>query len=521
MLAASPEIDAAQAGGLGRPGRSTLAFLSWAAGTFRSIATMAAGFLATPFILRYLGAERLGGFRAAQQWTGYLTYLYFGLGPALTVLILRPASRGRVQEAASIVKRGLKLEAFQTLLIVMPVGLPLGWFMPALVPVSMPLRHELRIGAILYLLSLVFAPTDMFRVLLECLQYGYLVNIALMIQSFVIFGASVWLAWSGYGIEGQFAALVAGASVFSVLVVAFGLAHVSGFRKLVPARIQDGELRHLRWPMTITGIGGQINLLTDYIVIGLVKDATSVTVFSLTQRLLTIVGGFVTSLTNASWAGLAEILGSGDQIMFQERVLELIRLVVGLGVTILGTLAAYNVHFVHLWVGRKFYGGNLLTLLTAIQVLMLGYFTLFTWTIDSQGDTRYRVPITSFGALLNLALSFFLGRRLGLYGVTLATLIGYSLTEVWFCPYLFCHRYNVSLSAVAKTTLSSLCLTLPWLVLVWPIAQSRSISGWPALGLELGFTFLLALAYSWFVILTGPDRSRWRARCAAAVSRWS
>ena len=508
------------AGGSERPGRWALAILSWAAGTLRSIATMAAGFVATPFILRYLGAERFGGFRAAQQWTGYLTYLYFGLGPALTVLVLRPASRGQIKEAASIVKRGLRLEAFQTLLVVIPMGLLLGWFLPDLVHVSVPLRRELRIGAILYLLTLLFAPSEMFRVLLECLQYGYVVNIALMLQSFVVFGASVWLAWGGYGIEGQFAAVVFGAAVFSALVVASGLSHVSGFHQLVPARIQGKELSRLRWPMTITGIGGQINLLTDYIVIGLVMDATSVAVFLLTQRLLTVVGGFVTSLTNATWAGLAEILGSGDRVMFQERVLELIRLVLGLGVTILSTLAAYNVHFVYLWVGRQYYAGNLLTVLTAIQVLMLGYFTLFTWTIDLQGDTRYRVPITSFGAVLNLALSFFLGRRLGMYGVTLATLIGYSLTEVWFCPYLFCRRYSVSLRAVANTTLSALGSTVPWLIFVWLMAHNRSLSSWPALSLELSAACLLALAYTWFMVLSGSDRRRWRARCAATVSRW-
>lgn len=517
-LAATPQIHHDDGvSPANRQNRTALAMLSWGAGTFRSVVTMAVGFVATPYLLFYLGAERLGAFRAAQQWTGYLPYLYFGLGPALTVFMLRPASRGDLEQAGAVVKEGLRLEFRQTLLLVAPIAAAMAWWMPTLVPVNPGLRSELRVGALIYLASVLLNPFEMFRLLLECVQWGYVVNIALMVQALVSIGGGIWLAWRGYGIPGQFIALLAGMAVFAVLVAPSAIGRLPGFRKTKPAAIETSSLWSLRWPMTITGIGGQINLLTDYVVVALAIDPLSVTTFSITQRLVTTVGGFVTSLTNATWAGLAEVLASGDRALFEERVLELIRSVLGLGVTILGTLAAYNVHFVRLWVGRDFYGGNVLTLLTAIQMLMLGYFTLFTWTIDLQGDTRYRVPVTSFGAVLNLILSFILGRRYGMYGVTLATLIGYSLTEVWFCPYLFCRHYHVSLRAVTTATVTSLCLGLPWLIFVWLVAHGRTLSSWPALGTELGVMNLLALVYSWFVILTRSDRARWRGRYVAAL----
>src|SRR5882762_9690890 len=74
--------------------RSELAFFAWAALVLRSVLTMAAGFITTPYLLRFLGAERLGAFRASQQWMSYLVFLYVGLGPTLAVLLLKPASRG-------------------------------------------------------------------------------------------------------------------------------------------------------------------------------------------------------------------------------------------------------------------------------------------------------------------------------------------------------------------------------------------------------------------------------------------
>ncbi len=478
---------------------------------------MTVGFVATPYLLAFLGAERLGAFRAAQQWTGYLPYLYFGLGPALTVFILRATSRGYLEQASSLVKAGLRLEFSQTLVLVAPIGVIMAWCMPALVPVNTALRNELRVGAFIYLISLLLTPLEMFRLLLECVQCGYLVSIALLVQALAALGGGVWLAWLGYGIPGQFIALLAGMFAFSVLAVVFAMGCLPGFGNVRCATIPIKDLRTLRWPMTITGIGGQINLLTDYVVVGLVIGPVMVTTFSITQRLVTIVGWFVTSLTNATWAGLAEVLATGDRAVFQERLVELVRSVLGLGITILGTLAAYNVHFVRLWVGPRYYGGDLLTVLTAIQMLMLGYFTLFTWTIDMQGDTRYRVPITASGAILNLTLSILLGRRLGMYGVTLATVIGYSLTEVWFCPYLFCRRYNVSFRSVVNVTLTSISLGVPWLMFAWCAAHSRSLSSWPALGLELSAMSLLALTYSWFVVLTRSDRARWRGRCEPLI----
>jgi O-antigen/teichoic acid export membrane protein len=517
-LAAIPQLQNDQnVSSANRQSRTALAMLSWGSGTFRSVVTMAVGFVATPYLLLYLGAERLGAFRAAQQWTGFLPYLYLGLGPALTVIMLRPASRGDLKQAAAVVKEGLRLEYRQTLLLVAPIAAVMAWWMPTLVPVSPGLRNELRVGVLISLVGVLLNPFEMFRLLLECVQWGYVVNIALTVQALITIGGGVWLAWRGYGIPGQFVALLAGMLVFALLVGVFAVARLRAYRKAKPVAIETGSLWSLRWAMTITGIGGQINLLTDYVVVALAIDPLSVTTFSITQRLVTTVGGFVTSLTNATWAGLAEILASGDRALFEERVLELIRSVLGLGVTILGTLAAYNVHFVRLWVGRQYYGGNLLTVLTAIQMLMIGYFTLFTWTIDLQGDTRYRVPVTSFGAVLNLILSFILGRRYGMYGVTLATLIGYSLTEVWFCPYLFCRRYDVSLRAVATATVTSLSLGLPWLMFVWLVAHGRTLSSWPAFGSEFAVMSLLALVYSWFVILTRSDRARWRGRCVAAL----
>lgn len=502
--------------------RSALAAFAWIALVARSVLSMMVGFIVTPYLLRYLGAERLGAFRASQQWTSYLPFLYAGLGPSLVVMLLKPASRGDLAGTAAVLKAGIAIVRRQTLTIVLPAGLVMAWFMPELVGVSVPLRNELRWGVVLATAGTLLAPMDAFRSTLACFQLGYLVNIALSIQSFAISGFAVWLAWLGWGLPGQYAANVLGLILFSVFSAYFAIHHLRGHMRTSTASIDREELWSLRWPMLLTGIGGQMNLLTDYIVVSLVADPVAVTTFSITQRLVTVLGGFVSSFSDVSWAGLAELRASGASELFESRALELIRSFLGIGLCLLVTFAAFNEHFVRLWVGQQYYGGDALTILTAAQTLVVGFFMLFGWSVDMAGHTRDRVVVAIPGAVLNVVLSVILGRWLGLYGVTLATVISYVVGEGWYTPYLFCTRFGVSGRAVMREIVRSGVLAVPWILGVWWAAHGdHGIVGWLSFLAEFSTASLITIAYVWLVILRPGDRAKWRGRTRAMLNGYN
>jgi O-antigen/teichoic acid export membrane protein len=500
--------------------RSRLAFFAWATLVARSVITMLAGFITTPYLLRFLGPERLGAFRASQQWTSYLTFLYVGLGPTLLVLLLRVASQGDLPGTVGVLKSGMRITMRQTLSIVLPAGIVISWFMPELVGVSASLRSELRWGTMLGLVSFLLAPTEMFRSVLAARQLGSLVNLGLSVQLIAISTFGIWLAWLGWGLPGQFVASVAGIAAFSAISAYFALNHLSGYMSSRRVELDRTELWSLRWPMFLTGIGGQMNLLTDYIIISLVADPAAVVTFSITQRLMTVLGGFVSSFSEVSWAGLAELRAAGQSELFEQRVLELIRIFLGAGLCLLATFAAFNQHFVRLWVGLPYYGGDLLTVLTAVQTAVVAYFMFFCWTIDMAGDTKYRVVVALPGAILNVVLSAVLGRSLGLYGVTLATVIAYLVGEAWYSPYLFCNRYGVRGRVIVKETARSIVLAAPWAALIWwTISRSSFVLGWFSFTAAFGVAATITSAYAWFVVLRGEDRESWRMRATVFGSR--
>jgi len=126
-----------------------------------------------------------------------------------------------------------------------------------------------------------------------------------------------------------------------------------------------------------------------------------------------------------------------------------------------------------------------------------------------------------FGAVLNLVLSFVLGRWVGLYGVTLATVIGYGITEVWYNPYLFCRQYQLSLRTFATESLKAVLLSVPWLAGVWMLAHRQAAIGWFSLGSEFTAMSLLGAAYAWSIIFTRSDRALWRGRMRRMLASFS
>jgi O-antigen/teichoic acid export membrane protein len=304
--------------------------------------------------------------------------------------------------------------------------------MPDLVPVGPHFRAELRCAAFVGMASLLFSPISIFRVLLECLQLGSVVNLALMLGAVVVNVASVSFAWKGYGLPAQSLALVMGSIAFNAVVWWFERRTLGPLRSTRAGVVSREKLWSLRWPLTIAGVGNHLNLVSDYIVVGIVAKPADVTTFSITQRLINALGSLVTSTASAVWPGLTSLIASDGQAVFQSRVLELYRLIFGVSITTVMTVAAYNRHFVRLWVGQSYYGGDLLSFLTAAQIILFSHLLLFSWLVDVKGDTRDRVVMSSIGSVLNLGLSCLLGSRFGLVGVTLGTILGYAATDAWF-----------------------------------------------------------------------------------------
>ncbi len=493
------------------PGRVRAAVLTWGMGAVYSAITILIGFFATPILLKLLSAERVGAARVVGEWMGYLMLADLGLMSAFGVLMVR-ARKGGPSEVASVTRLGLRVMSIIALVIA-PAALALGWFMPQLVKIDPALVWELRVAAIIGAIAMVLVPLSVFRSVLETAQRGYLVNAALLMQSLTVTGLSLLLAWRGWGIVGLSVATVVGSVVYLVMTVRWGLRLLGNIAHVPPARIPIRELWGLSWPLAAAGAGNRLNLMTDAIVVGYFLGSTPVAVLFLTQRLILLVAGQVNSLGNASWAAMSELLNTGQREILESRVAELVRLIVGVGIVIVGTVTAYTSSFVRLWVGGDMYGGDLLAALTAASAITFGFLRLFIWIIDMQGDARQRVLVSSIGAILNLILSLIFVKWIGLAGVALGTLLAYLVTDAWYAPWLAHRRYGISVRTVALAAARGMALGLPWAAGAWLLARSHAApEGWARFGVEAGMVLGLGMVYCWLAVLSVSDRHEWRKR---------
>src|SRR5688572_30045026 len=116
---------------------------------FSGLAAMAGllllGFLTTPFLLRWLGDERLGAFRVATDWGGYLQLLELGLGGSVQALLAVALGRQRRQQVVFTLAAAVRAYALLGL-VMLATGASLAAFLPYLVREEPDLWPDLRLG---------------------------------------------------------------------------------------------------------------------------------------------------------------------------------------------------------------------------------------------------------------------------------------------------------------------------------------------------------------------------------------
>ena len=232
-------------------GRLQRAMKTWLMIGLQTTLTMTLAIFTTPLIIRYLGVERVGAQKASNDWLGYLTLSDLGLGGAFGVLILRARATQTPSAIAAITRQGLRVLGGLALVCI-PIGLFLAWLMPNLVRAGSELRWELRIACMISVISVAAAPLAIFRTVLDVSQRGYLVSAALLIQSLLIVGLSVLLAYQGHGLIGQSIASLIGISVFYSLIVYWALREIGATTAVQAATTTWKELWRLAWPLGVS-----------------------------------------------------------------------------------------------------------------------------------------------------------------------------------------------------------------------------------------------------------------------------
>lgn len=502
--------------------RSKSSILTFLSGEFSTAVVIGIAVITTPLLLHWLGDERYGAFEAATDWFGYVALLELGVDGALRPLLARAWTSRDNQKVETLIASGI--QAYSMLAgLMMIAGSFLALIIPRLVSVSAETTSDLRLGCFLAVFGLVTVPLAPFRSLIEAEQKGYLVNAGLLVQSLVITGSSLLLARAGFGIKGQFLAVLVGTGGFSVFVSCAGLRELSsGWSRRFQQIRQSPEWASiwiLNRPTLAFNICRQVGLLTDNILIAACLSPAMVVPFFITQRLAALAQRELQGIGNASWVALAELHAQHQIETFNRRVTELTRLVAILAVAALVPIVIYNHSFVALWVGDRCYGGNALTIVAGLNAFLLAIFSLWGWCISGTGQIALMVPGVVVQTIINLTLSVILTIKFGLIGPVLGTLVGFVTISTWYLPCALHRLFSTSVLLLAKAVALPLVSAVPFALALWRLSMTFPPRGWVELGSEMSLAATFYLASWWLVGLSSDERRLWRQRAYSLVPK--
>jgi O-antigen/teichoic acid export membrane protein len=276
-------------------------------------------------------------------------------------------------------------------------------------------------------------------------------------------------------------------------------------------------IRKLNMPSLLFDLSGRTGLLTDNIVIALVLGPAAVVPLFLTQRLPQLAQGQLQGVGNASWAALSDLHALGRHDVFTARLLELTRLVAALGVAVLLPIAAYNHVFVRLWVGDAHFGGTAVTVLAAVNALLLALVSLWGWCFSGTGQVALLVPVMLLSAALNISISVAAAFAIGIAGPLLGTTVAIASTTLWYLPLLLQRRFATPAAALARAVLAPLAWASVPGALVWWVSRVAPPAGWPGLAAHVAGAAALLLCVWWFFELRAGEREHYLARLRMAL----
>jgi O-antigen/teichoic acid export membrane protein len=497
------------------------------------------GLISVPLLIRLLGKEQLGAVRTATDWSGYLGLFELGIGGALLPMMARAVAAG--DPAVVLQTLSVGIQRYRRIAAAMVLaGVAIGICLPWLVPVDPVLRLSLQTGFAINLLGSSLIILSPFRTLMDANQRGFLINLYFAVQSVSITTLSIVLAYFHGGIIGQFVAMVGGNIVFWFLIARHVKKQYPGSLRLIIASSQHQQigtdLSRLSRPTLILNACGRVGLLTDNIIIGLFLGPSAVVPFIVTQRLATIAQSQLQAVGNAAWAALAQLHMHGEHDVFRKRLVDLTTLVAVLAVASLAPIAAFNHHFVSVWVppigpgDRGNFAGNAITLLAVLNGFLIAMISLWGWVFSGTGNVARLVPVAAASAAINIVVSIGGTCLLGLAGPLLGTTVAIGCVSFPGYVFLLHKHYGISPLALLWRPALTIATGIPYGAALWWVAHHHQplwwshegyhhILRWIGVAIEMAVGGAGSLLLAWFIILSHADRASWRHRLEMIVRR--
>lgn len=379
-----------------------------------------------PLVLRMAGQETLGAYAFLMQVVGYLAMLDLGISVSLNVFMAKAFGHDdggdRLRAILSTARTYLCVSNGVIALMLIALSATVENFFTFSPRIDLPVRQSLVLLAVWQMAK---APWSVYGVGLNATQNLAAVNFIGIIGNVARLIFSLGLVVSGLGLVGMMLGNVIAEALSCFLAAVRFRRLYPAYRPVwgIPDKALFREMLVFGLQSSLINAAWRLVYLSDNIVVGYLYGAAAVSVYYSTQMPTTIAFNIVNRVHDSASPALNELQARREDDKVRNAFLRLHRLNFLLALPLAAGVCLLNGSLITLWVGKGQYGGDLMTMaLAAFIVLTTVNHLTFIYFIAS-GRILYFGLVGLLEGMINLGLSIWLGKVIGLAGVMLASVI--------------------------------------------------------------------------------------------------
>jgi O-antigen/teichoic acid export membrane protein len=233
-----------------------------------------------------------------------------------------------------------------------------------------------------------------FQGLARGLQETTVVNVSSFLATLIGFITTLTLLLTGHGLWSISIGVAVRATLTllgSILFLCFGVDKAIRSSLRYDREVAQ-EFKKLSPSMFAAGVGYGFMNNSQVLLAALILGPESATIFGLTRKAADVARNILDAVGNASYGGFAHLFASGDTKKSQAIYKEIMAVYLTVGLALMCAYVATNPSLVGVWVSKKVFGGNVLTILLALSTLIGGWSYL---TLSLYRSTDHHKAVSS------------------------------------------------------------------------------------------------------------------------------
>jgi len=391
---------------------------------------VATSFVAVPLTVRYLGAERYGVWITLTSILAWLTVFDLGIGnTAINKIAEALAHR---EFATAKLRVNAAYASMTAIALALGLGVLIAWRFiswPAVLGAKMAQnRGEINLAAafaiVAFLGSFPFTITP--KVLAACRKVplaNYWSSAASVLSLLLLLVATrLRLGLPGLVLAFSGSMLLTGALSTAWLYRHFDWL-TPGLRSI--QREHVSELLNTGLPFFAVQIAGIILFQTDNLIIAQILGAQEVTPYSVTWRLFSYSSLLQVVSIPTLWPAYADAFARRDFPWIRKTYRYNVKFAVGSTLVFVAILVVIARPFIRLWAGPPAVPSNGLVVAMAIWSCLVVLSWCESCLLGAAGRVKGQAIYSGIGAVVNVAVSIFLGQAFGLVGIVSGTICAY------------------------------------------------------------------------------------------------